>query len=306
MAKVTGPGFSLDAAGTLGGAITFQKSMKGHRVGLVPTHKDAFSTGQSIHRVSFNQARSMWKALSAGSKASYNVEAESQQMTGYNLYIKKVLLGQIAAAGWIEDSYEARVAASYDDASLYNQNPPWYFDRTGLAVPAGGINDAGKQYGGGMRFLNVDIPKGATILTAVLTLTAKNANAGTVVRTRICGELAANAGEFVDMANYQARRGTECGGANNNNRTVAQVDWDSLEAWLVDTQYPSPDITAVIQEIINQAAWASGNALVLFWDDYAGRSDLSWVNPAALRSALSYNSSAAKAPKLTITFKYLA
>ncbi len=50
------------------------------------------------------------------------------------------------------------------------------------------------------------------------------------------------------------------------------MSWDNIPAWTQDTEYQSPDISAIVQEIVNQAGWVSGNHLVLFWDDHEGRS----------------------------------
>lgn len=47
-------------------------------------------------------------------------------------------------------------------------------------------------------------------------------------------------------------------------RTTASVLWTMNDAWLVtqDWRYESPDLTDVLQEIVNQSGWASGNAVV--------------------------------------------
>lgn len=75
------------------------------------------------------------------------------------------------------------------------------------------------------------------------------------------------------MADYQARRGVIIGGANDNFITAAQVDWDAIADDVGGTWYDSPDISTIIQEIINQPGWASGNPIALWWDDYNDRSN---------------------------------
>ena len=69
MAKVTGPLFSVEAHGAVGEGICFTRSLGGARVILNPTHRDVYSAGQSVQRSSFITGKSMWKALSAVSKA---------------------------------------------------------------------------------------------------------------------------------------------------------------------------------------------------------------------------------------------
>jgi len=153
--------------------------------------------------------------------------------------------------------------------------------------------------GCGLGFTGISAGKGSTIITAFLTLTAYSAYSNNDVNTRITGHLASNSPEFDDLADYQARRGTAVGGANNNNRTKAQVTWDKVSAMVGDSEYESPSIVSVIQEIINQATWVSGNALSLFWDDHENRStNISYT----YRNMYSYTGSSSKAPKLTITW----
>ena len=60
--------------------------------------------------------------------------------------------------------------------------------------------------------------------------------------------------------------------ANNNYITTAQVNWDNIGAWTISTQYNSPNISSVIQELVNQGSWTSGDYIGLWFDDYDGRS----------------------------------
>lgn len=161
------------------------------------------------------------------------------------------------------------------------------------------LNDYFKG-GCGLRFVNVSIVNYSTITAATLTFTAYHSFANNTVRSRITGELVGNSAQFSNLANYQARRGTDVGGANNNYRTVAQVTWDSIAAITENAEYTSPSIVSVIQEIINQAEWANGNALSLFWDDHEGRSTT--TQDLTMRDVYTYDGSSAKAPKLTVTW----
>ena len=82
-------------------------------------------------------------------------------------------------------------------------------------------------------------------------------------------------------------------------RTTARVDWDDAGSWVTDAEYNSPDIKTVIQEIVNRIGWASGNAIVIFWNDFEGRSvsgGQDW------RGGYPYNISNSKAVKLVIVY----
>jgi len=162
--------------------------------------------------------------------------------------------------------------ATTDTAVVRWLSGAWDF-ATNIAPLYVGYDNAGvPKYGGGMRFLNITIPQGAIIASSILRFEAGLTKAETVVNSYFTGELAPDATTFSSLADFQSRRGTVVGGPNNNNRTIAQVAWDNIPAHTDGVNYDSPDIKVIIQEIVNQATWASGNDLVIFWDDYDGRS----------------------------------
>jgi hypothetical protein len=139
-----------------------------------------------------------------------------------------------------------------------------------------------------MRFLNVTIPQGATVTAAYLTLRASGNESGTICRTRLSAENVDNANAFSTKADFDSRWA---------NRT-ATVDWDNIPAWTKDTDYNSPSIVSQIQTVINRGGWASGNAIVIFWEDFEQRSSVA----EAERAAYSYDGSITYAPKLHIEY----
>jgi len=183
---------------------------------------------------------------------------------------------------------DRQVGASADDARGYWTGAAWTFAADNIHQNAGYYTASVYKIGGGMRFTNITIPKGYIIINAYITLTCRNSRSGTVVRTKIRGEDADNPSAFSDYSDYSGRP-----------RTSAEVNWDNIPAWTADTEYDSPDIKTVIQEIIGRAGWSSGNALVIFWDDHDDRSD---HNAEAFRDGQSYDGSSSKAPKLHIEY----
>ena len=157
---------------------------------------------------------------------------------------------------------------------VYDNGAGWFM------IPAGtdpaiyvGYYDATHRYnGGGMRFKSIYRPTYDIVGAAHIVFTARFAYADNIVKSVITGEKVLDAATFSTLANYQSRRGTLVGGATNNNITTANVTWDSIPAWGAYAEYESPDITPIIQEIIDQNGWVSGNDIVLFWDDHANRS----------------------------------
>jgi hypothetical protein len=180
-----------------------------------------------------------------------------------------------------------QVAASADDAwRRLSAGGSW--DTAFGHCMAGHYDSTYYQYGSGMHFQNVTIPQGAVINSAYLILTCSNAQSGTVCNTEISAEDTDNATAFSTASDFDTRYAS---------RTTAQVNWDGLGAWTANTEYTSPDIKSVIQEIVDRPGWASGNAIAIFWEDFDNES-----SGAGRRDAYSYDGSTSKAPKLQINY----
>jgi len=165
-----------------------------------------------------------------------------------------------------------------------------YWDLTYDRLEAGSASGDVKQIGCGMRFVSVMIPRGTTISEAHLTLRAFESRDEDVVRSRISAEDVDDAAIFADDGDAFDTRWAA--------RTTARVDWDSIGSWVAGTDYDSPDIKTVIQEIVDRPGWNSGQDMVIFWEDFDGRSDLD-LN--VRRVCYSYEGSTTYAPKLVIT-----
>lgn len=182
-----------------------------------------------------------------------------------------------------------QVGASSDDC--YNSEVGHDWSLTSAIILAGYSDSSWNRYGGGMRFTNITIPKGATINQAYLTLRASYFNNKEVVNTRISAEDVDDAVTFADDRDAFIARW--------NARTAARVDWDAIPAWTTNGDYDSAEIKTVIKEIVDREGWNSGQAIVIFWEDFEGRST---ENINTRRRAFSYNGSAEFAPKLVIDY----
>lgn len=102
------------------------------------------------------------------------------------------------------------------------------------------------------RFQNVTIPQGTTINSAVLTIYAHEDEEDEAIIT-VYGEAADNSAPFVETEALADR-----------SFTSASVNWTCSDSWTMWQPYQSPDLTSIIQEIVNRPGWVSGNALTLF------------------------------------------
>ena len=183
---------------------------------------------------------------------------------------------------------DRQVGAGPDDCRARWDGTGWVFRTTDTSISVGYWTSSSCKHGGGMRFTNIAIPKGSTINSAYITITARADRSATVVNSKIHGEDADSPSAFSDYSDYSGRP-----------RTSAEVNWDDIPAWTEDTEYNSPEIKTIIQEIIDREGWASGNALVIFWDDHDDRSTHS---DQTNRAGQSYDGSSGKAPKLHIEY----
>jgi len=138
-------------------------------------------------------------------------------------------------------------------------------------------------YTSGIVFRNLNIPKGAEIISAHLKIRSYNNQLSDVVYGRIQAEAADNASGL--------------GGAFNIgllDKTGTSIDWDIDEAWSADTWYTSPDIAGVIQEVINRSGWLEGNSLAII---YSTR-----LREGGCRNISSFVRGADYAPTLEITY----
>lgn len=176
--------------------------------------------------------------------------------------------GPTFVAASSDDAYSKEGWSEFDLTSAYPRLGAWY-----------GCNPSAVA----LRFLNVTIPKNATINSAVVTFEAGEDSAATTVSVRIFGEANASPATFTDLANWQAR-----------SWTTAYVDWTNIGSWTVASTYNSPDIAAVIQEIVNLAGWASGNNLVLAFKNNG--------STGVDRLTVGYDANPATCARLSITY----
>jgi len=162
-----------------------------------------------------------------------------------------------------------------DDIGVYYDSdvPSWVKSLASEDIDVGFEGYNISAHGFGLHFSNITIPKGSTISSAYIVLTPNASRFSNVVNGRITGNLTPDAAVWSTLQNYQDRRGTVVGGANDNYITSAQVDWDDIEDTHMGVPVTTPDIKTIIQEVIDQEDWESGNNIAIWVDDHDDRSD---------------------------------
>jgi hypothetical protein len=185
-----------------------------------------------------------------------------------------ILLSSVEPYG--EETVEvARPGADADDG--YVNNVTWVSsdpDRLG--------NSGGLLLQPAIRFPSVNVPQGATINSAIITFMPSHSDSAATVNIDIAAENADDPAQIVDTADF-----------NGRSRATA-VDW-SPGAWTAATAENTPDIAASIQDVVNRAGWAAGQAMNIFFDD-----DIS--SSGALRRYETHDTASGDEPFLTIEY----
>jgi hypothetical protein len=116
------------------------------------------------------------------------------------------------------------------------------------------VNRAGVIQIVGLRFAGLSIPKGATIQSAYIQFQCR-VQTTAAASLLIEGQAADNPATFTKTTNNISSRA----------RTSADIGWVPAPWGTVGAQGPdqqTPDLTSVMQEIVNRGGWASGNAMV--------------------------------------------
>lgn len=152
-------------------------------------------------------------------------------------------------------TFSASVAASSDDA----QETTGTVTLTGTTLNANSANQTS-----GLRFLNVTIPPGSTITAATLTLNLINA-------TYDDPDVTITAEANISPATFT----TAASDISSRTDTTASVNWNANNIGL--GQKPTPDLSTLVQEVINLSGWASGNAMAFFIKGNNVDSTLRWT-----------------------------
>jgi chitodextrinase len=135
----------------------------------------------------------------------------------------------------------------------------------------------------GLRFPGVAVPQGAPIVSASVQFTADEVRTGPVALT-LRAEAADDAAPFAATAFDLSARSVTSGSV-----AWSPPDWPAIGA--AGPAEGTPDLSALVQEIVDRPGWAPGQSLVLL------------VSGTGTRTAESFNGLPAAAPALRIEYR---
>ncbi len=138
-----------------------------------------------------------------------------------------------------------------------------------------------------MRFRDVNVPQGVLILDARLKI---RAHSNLITGESLYGVI--HAEDADDPVGFSGRY------IRDIVKTDAEVNWDHIPYWETTWWYTSPDISALVQEVIDRSGWSANNAMVI---TYSNR-----LSAGEYRHFCSYEfgSQHTSGPKLEITYGY--
>jgi type IV pilus assembly protein PilY1 len=136
----------------------------------------------------------------------------------------------------------------------------------------------------GLRFQQLNIPQGANIKNAYLTFTANANVGGTNSKMLIRGVSEDSPGAFSQTLKDQLK---------NKPKTSASVSWNNIGQKNLNTAFNSPNIAAIIQEIVDRPGWQPRNNIMFVMEDFS----------STQISAYTQRGKASAAPKLFIEFE---
>jgi hypothetical protein len=139
----------------------------------------------------------------------------------------------------------------------------------------------GKDYIMGWRFENVSIPKGAIISSAILYFYCYT-NPEKPISTKFSGENVDHAAPITTAQNDLINRGKTSAKAVYTPNLWVRIGWKK-----------SSELAPIVQEIVNRAGWASGNALLLMADDFGS---------TGYRTLSTFDMNASYGAQLTVTY----
>jgi len=237
----------------------------------------------------------VWEATeqSPVSHVSGNL-TDTVAFTWAHIGAKVITVTAVYAGGTLTDTHQVvmteeitatfSVSQGSDDAGLYPDGCSYSISWNEIYF---GKCTNGQDMTGGFRFVNVTIPRGSRILHAYTEFTVDGRYSNELV-VAFHGEATRNAPTFSSTDSPAIRP-----------LTSASTTWSILasDVWNMGEMRNSPELSGIVQEIVNRLDWKSGNALAIITQN-AGS-----TTPAnSHRRVYAYEREPARAARLVISY----
>ncbi len=180
---------------------------------------------------------------------------------------------------------QIRVSSNNDDAEELISDGDMYRNSSDLELGydsyAGGLQIVG------IRFRNINIPQGATITSAYIEFETDETDSGTT-NLVIFGEDDDSAKQF-NNSDYNI--------SDDRTKTSAYVNWSPSSWNSTNELHQTPDISTIIQEIVNRSGWTANNNLVIIVEPGSG-----CTTSSCQRTAESHEGESNAAPLLVVEY----
>ncbi len=170
---------------------------------------------------------------------------------------------------------EVRINRSIDDVEEEVSNGDISSSSSDLEL----VHDSGDKQEIGLRFRNIQIPQGATISKAYIEFETDEKDSGTT-QVIFKAQDIADAPEFT-KTDYDVSQRT---------KTSSSVSWNISQWDTKSEKHQSPNLAAIINEVVQRSDWQSGNAMVIS------------ITGSGERTAESYDGESENAPLLHIEY----
>jgi len=220
----------------------------------------------------------------SGSEFRYNSDYGAMRITANSGQMKFEFVN---TSGAVVDSHtvqstgngvvSARISNGNDDVEEELSSGTVYLDSTDMELGDDPAFNGSQTVG--LRFNNLEVPRGATIVSAYLEFVVDETGS-TATNVNIHAHDTDNAPAFAATTQNVTSR----------TLTAASTAWN-IPAWnTVGEIQQSPDISAVVQEVVDRAGWSSNNSMAFI------------ISGTGTRTAEAYEGVAASAPLLHIEY----
>ena len=150
-------------------------------------------------------------------------------------------------------SVSVEVSSGADDVEQFMADGSMYTDSSDLE-----FCDDAQNPQVGIRFNEVNIPNGAIITSAYIEIRADETDTKALNHIKFAAEATDNSPAF----------STSAWNLSNRTKTSSIVTWTNPPSWTAETIYNFPDMSTVVQEVVDRTGWTSGNSMTfIVWKD---------------------------------------